>query len=59
MGWTDENENAGVWGDGAVWTLGETGIFLGMPGLYLGLGLTHRNGVYADESESEGSWGDE
>ncbi len=58
MGWTDETVQDGVWGDGAVWTIGEAGIWIGMPGLFIGMGYSHREGAYSDESPATGLWGD-
>ena len=51
-----ESAAAGNFDDGAVWTLGESGIWLGMGGLLLGVGYPHREGSFSDESASPGSW---
>jgi len=56
--WTDNTDSTGEWGDGACWALGAIGIFFGMPGLYIGLGISHRQGAYTGESEAEGVWSD-
>ena len=54
-----ETEVVGNWDAGHGWYLGEVGIWLGLPGLYLGWGLPHRIGAYADEAPATGKWGDE
>ena len=58
MAWTDETVPDGEWGDGAVWAIGEAGIWIGMPGLFIGVGHSHRAGAYSDETPAPGLWGD-
>lgn len=54
--WNDESAADGHWDAGAIWQLGEQGIWLGMPGLRLGVGLPHREGSFSNESPDAGSW---
>ena len=45
-------------GDGAVWTIGEAGIWIGAPGLFIGMGYSYRDATYSDESPATGLWSD-
>jgi len=53
---TDDSVGAGAFGEGNVWTLGETGIYLGMPGLYLGVGFPDKLGKYSNDLPAEGQF---
>ncbi len=59
MSWTTEEPPPAEWGEGAVWQLGEVGIWLGMGGLRLGVGYPHRQGTYSDESLTVAAHSDE
>ena len=56
--YSDESTTDGVWGDGAVWTIGQTGIWIGMPNLFIGIGTSFADATYSDETVKTGVWGD-
>ncbi len=56
---TDESAATGEFGDGPVWTWGEVAIIFDMLGLYFDRGISHRHGVFSDETPGIGKWGNE
>lgn len=55
--YTDETIS-GEWTNGPVWTIGQQGIWIGLPGLFIGIGQHFITGEYTEETAETGQWSD-